>query len=283
MRNIYLTESQYVSYVLFEHTKYGLLSESPINLGRMFQALYRGCKTFSDFARRTTIIVSLGLMSFTSLYAIIDKFMPVSEDEKQEIIAQVEKLDNTTNTETSQKVNLDFKISENGLNHIKEYEKCRLVPYFATKNESTKTIGWGHKIKDNDPQWLKNAKSITQEQADAIFANDIKIYENEMNAAFRSLPVYLQNSDLYPQGFVDACISIIYNSGRKNFKNSPVFQTLAKCRVEKDGSINKNDFIYVCSKIKESCITQKGKRLDGLINRRDRESLMAQNKTAQNG
>lgn len=278
MKNVYLTERQYVNYVLLEYAKSGVLNESSINLRKIYHTLYRGCKTFSDFARRTAIIASLGVLSFTSLYAIVDKCLPVTQEQKQEIIAQVE--NEHTEPKIQQRVYLNFKISQDGIEHIKDYEKCCLKPYFATDREKAKgirTIGWGHKITSKDPKWLRNAASITQEQADAIFTEDMKIYEHEMNEAFKSLPKHLQNTDLYPQGFIDACISIIYNSGRKNFKNSPVFQTLAKCRIEKDGTINKTDFVYTCSKIKNSCTTQGGKQLNGLISRRNTESLMAQN------
>lgn len=278
MRNVYLTEEQYVNYVFLEYTRSGLLNESSIDLKKVYQTLYRGCKTFSDFARRTAIIASVGVLSLTSLCSIVNRYLPVSQEEKQKIISKVEAEGNKTKIE--QRIYLNFKISQDGINHIKEYEKCYLEPYYATRKEKAKgirTIGWGHKITVNDPQWLKKATSITQQQADAIFVEDIKIYESEMNEAFKSLPKYLQNTDLYPQGFIDACISIIYNSGRKNFKESPVFQTLAKCRIEKDGTINQSDFIYTCSKIKESCTTQGGKQLNGLVNRRNAESLMAQN------
>ena len=283
MRNVYLTEGQYVNYVLLEYAKSGLLNESSINLRKVYQTLYRGCRTFTDFARRTAIIAGMGVMSFASLYAMVNNFLPVSNEQKQEIVAQIENSvepeQNTTKIE--QRIYLNFKISKEGINHIKKYEKCRLEPYYATKKEKAngiRTIGWGHKVTAKDPVWLRKATSITQEQADALFEEDINIYEEEMNEAFKSLPKYLQNTDLYPQGFIDACISIIYNSGRKNFKSSPVFQTLAKCRIEKDGTINQSDFIYVCSKIKESCITQDGVVLGGLVTRRNIESLVAQNK-----
>jgi GH24 family phage-related lysozyme (muramidase) len=275
MRNVYLTEEQYVNYVLLEYTKSGLLNESSIDLKKVYQTLYRGCKSFGDFARRTAIIASVGVLSITSLCSVVNRYLPVSQEEKQEIIAQVEAEANKPKIEQ-----LNFKISQDGINHIKKYEKCYLEPYYATRKEKAKgirTIGWGHKITVNDPQWLKKATSITQEQADVIFEEDIKIYEREMNEVFKSLPKYLQNTDLYPQGFIDACISIIYNSGRRNFKESPVFKTLAKCRIEKDGTINQRDFIYTCSKIKDSCITQGGELLNGLVSRRSAESLMAQN------
>lgn len=283
MKNIYLTEKQYVNYVLLEYAKVRPLNESSINLKSMFQTLYRGCKNIKDYIRRTFIIASLGVISFATLYSIVRDFLPVDDNIKQEIIAHIEEQQEDEDDEVELKkqprIYLNFKISNNGIRHIEEYEKCHLTPYFATKKEKDRgirTIGWGHKITMNDPQWLRKAQSITKEQADALFKQDIKIYEKEMNEAFKSLPKQLQNSELYPQGFIDACISIIYNSGRKNFKESPVFQTLANCRINRDGTLNQDDFIYVCSKIKESCITQSGKVLGGLVKRRNAESLMAQ-------
>ena len=279
MKNIYLTEEQYVNYILLEYVNSGVLNESSVNLNKIFQLLYRGCRTFSDYLRRSVIIASFGTLSFTTLYAVIDRYVPVTDEQKQEIVTKVEETSEKSNEKRKNVVKLGFKISQEGLEHIKDYEKCNLTPYFATQSEKKmgiKTIGWGHKIIATDPDWLKNAKSISKEQAEALFEKDIKIYENEMNEVFKSLPKYLQNSDLYQQGFIDACISIIYNSGRSNFKKSPVFKTLAKCRVDKDGNLNKEDFVFVCSKIKASCTTQNGKELQGLVNRRHAESLMAQ-------
>ena len=48
------------------------------------------------------------------------------------------------------------------------------------------------------------------------------------------------------------------------------------CVIDKDGNINKSDYIFVCAKIKESCIKQEGVVVNGLVRRRNTESLMAQ-------
>lgn len=284
MKNVYLTEKQYVDYVLYEYTNYGILDESTFNIERLFNLLYRGCKTFKDYTRRTMYVAAAGVISFTMLCSIINKCVPVSQEEKESLITQVENIapskdDDKEPVKRENVINLNFRISENGINHIKQYEKCRLEPYFATKKEKAKgikTIGWGHKITSKDPVWLKNAKSITQQQADELFKHDIKIYEHELAQAFKTLPKHLQNVNLYPQGFIDACISLIYNCGRKNLKDSPFFVTLGNCSLDKNGNINKNDYIYACSKIKESCITQQGEVMDGLVKRRYQECLMAQ-------
>lgn len=278
MKNIYLTEEQYVNYVLLEYSKYGEINESKFDIRKLFQTLYRGCKNFSDYVRRTTYIVSAGIISATLVYAAITKFLPITETEKEILITQVENLENIRQPR-EHVINLNFKISSNGIEHIKQYEKCYLKPYYATKSEKArgiKTIGWGHKIIPSDPEWLKRASSITQEQANQLFSQDIHLYEKELAEAFKVLPKHLQDVALYPQGFIDACISIIYNSGRKNLKESPFFKTLANCRLDKDGYLNHEDFIFTCSKIKDSCISQQGKIIQGLVNRRKAESLMAQ-------
>ena len=291
MRKVYLTERQYVEYVLFEYAKFGVLNESKVDFRKLFNVLFRGCRTFSDYARRTAIILTMNVMSAASMYTLINNFMPISNVEKQELVSRIEDNNLSDNTQEPEKepedmsdkptenvVKTDFKISQNGIEHIKHYEKCRLEPYYATKKEremGIKTIGWGHKITQSDPLWLRNAKSITQEQADELFRNDIIVFENELKQVFRSLPKHLQPPNLYSQGFIDVCISILYNSGRKNFKGSPLFQTLAKCRIDKNGNINQQDYLYTCSKIKDSCITQKGKVIPGLVKRRAEEYNIA--------
>ena len=138
MRNIYLTEEQYVNCVLFEYSKFGEINEAKFDIRKLVQTLYKGCKTFGDYARRTTYIASAGIISLTLLYSIINKCLPVDEMQKQVLIAQAEQT--PQNNEKKEVINLNFKISENGLEHIKQYEKCKLKPYFATKKEKEKGI-----------------------------------------------------------------------------------------------------------------------------------------------
>ena len=108
MRNVYITEEQYVNYVLLEYTKSGLLNESSIDLKKVYQTLYRGCKSFGDFARRTAIIASVGALSLTSLCSVVNRYLPVSQEEKREIIAKVEAEANKPKIE--QRICLNFKI-----------------------------------------------------------------------------------------------------------------------------------------------------------------------------
>ena len=285
-KSIYLSEKQYqyIDKALNEEILKelgSLLNESVLDESRISKVLYRGCRTFQDYARRTLLALTGGMLAASLLITIVANNTPLSDSEKSSIIERIEEIEEEKeNSMLNKNYATNFTISEDGIEHIKQYEKCVLKPYYATKSEKQRgilTIGWGHKITKNDPEWLRKAKSITQEQADLLFNNDIKVYEKELKEAFKSLPKSLQNPTLYPQGTMDVCISMIYNCGRGNLKTSPFFQTLANCRIDKDtNKIDERDFYYACSKIRESCITQQGVVSQGLVNRRNTECLMAQ-------
>lgn len=59
-------------------------------------------------------------------------------------------------------------ISSTGINLIKSFESCKLTAYKALSSEKYYTIGWGHYGSD-----VYNGMEITQEQADALFEQDI--------------------------------------------------------------------------------------------------------------
>ena len=54
--------------------------------------------------------------------------------------------------------------------YIKNNEGCRLTPYQDTLGNWT--IGWGHRIRSDEFEHLKN--NITQEQADKLFSEDLR-------------------------------------------------------------------------------------------------------------
>jgi len=98
-----------------------------------------------------------------------------------------------------------MKISENGLNLIKEFEGCRLTAYKPVQTEPYWTIGWGHYGAD-----VKEGQTITQVQADKMLKEDMVQYENAVN----SICSYL---DLNQNQF-DALVSFTYNCGAGSLK-----------------------------------------------------------------
>lgn len=170
-----------------------------------------------------------------------------------------------------------FSISKEGLDYIKSFEGYRSSVYYATKHEKNKgmkTIGYGHVIKSDDPTWLKNATSITKEQALQIMASDV---QKIANGAAREFAKYLKGplsqATAYPQAFIDMMISLAYNAGPRGMSKSPVFNALKTARYDESTKmINSSDLKNkVLPYFEKSCITQNGSVLRGLVNRRSKE------------
>lgn len=98
-----------------------------------------------------------------------------------------------------------MKISNNGLNLIKQFEGCRLIAYKPVATEKYFTIGYGHTGEDVKPNMV-----ISQAQADRYLQKDIERYENYVNQ-------YCAKLNLNPNQF-DALTSFTYNCGPGNLK-----------------------------------------------------------------
>ena len=94
-----------------------------------------------------------------------------------------------------------MQISERGIKLIKKYEGCKLYAYKPVPEEKYFTIGWGHYGAD-----VKERQTITQEQADNMLINDLKVYEEEVqNCMFLTFKP--------SQSQFDALVSFHYNTG----------------------------------------------------------------------
>lgn len=91
-------------------------------------------------------------------------------------------------------------LGSKGIELIKKYEGCRLTAYKAVPTETYFTIGWGHYGPD-----VKEGQTITQEQADTMFLEDVKIYSNAVDQ-YNSKYNFTQNQ-------FDALTSFAYNCG----------------------------------------------------------------------
>ena len=97
-----------------------------------------------------------------------------------------------------------MKISEKGLDLIKNFEGCRLVAYKPIPAEKYWTIGWGHYGPD-----VVEGMSITQENADEILVKDLEGYEASVERVCKYLPELTQNE-------FDALVSFTFNCGEGN-------------------------------------------------------------------
>jgi GH24 family phage-related lysozyme (muramidase) len=98
------------------------------------------------------------------------------------------------------------------VNHLKNFEALRLKAYKPTKNEKYYTIGYGHYGKDVKPDM-----TITKEQAESLFRNDLKKFENAVN---RNVKVDITQNQF------DALVSFTYNLGEGALKSSTLLKKL---------------------------------------------------------
>ena len=140
-----------------------------------------------------------------------------------------------------------MQISQNGIDLIKKFEGCSLTAYKCPAGVNT--IGYGH------TKGVKLGDVITQEQAEQFLKDDLKVFESTVNL------YVLPNCDLTQNEF-DALVSLCYNIGGTNFKNSTLLKKLVA--HDKEGAANEFD----------KWVLSKGKKLQGLVNRRKAEKKM---------
>lgn len=143
-----------------------------------------------------------------------------------------------------------YKMSNKGHKFIKNFESCKLTAY----NDPTpqkKSIGWGHQLRPGE-----NFTTISQDKADQLFIKDTEW----VNDAINRLLSKLDDRFIFSQGFVDGFGSFIYNCGEGGARSSKFYQTLQKCRYDKNmpNNINKGDWEYALNTIKSSKISAKG-------------------------
>lgn len=101
-----------------------------------------------------------------------------------------------------------MKASANIIEYIKAKEGCRLKAYKLT-GETNWTIGYGH----SDGS-VREGQTITQEEADKLFADDLKKFETAVNG-------YIDRYGLtMNQNKFDAIVSLTYNCGTNWVDNS---------------------------------------------------------------
>ena len=138
-----------------------------------------------------------------------------------------------------------MKISAEGKALIKKFEGCKLDSYRCSANVAT--IGYGH-TKD-----VIDGDSCTQDEAGQMLADDLAEFEGYVDK--------LVTVDLEQNQF-DALVAWTFNLGPTNLKISTMLKEL-----------NAGNYAKVPSEMKR-WNKAGGKTLDGLIRRREAESLL---------
>lgn len=142
----------------------------------------------------------------------------------------------------------DMRTSAKGQAFIKQFEKLELKSYMPTVNDRP-TIGWGTTFYE-DGKPVKMGQTITRERADALFAHDLRKFEDVINETI-TVPL--------TQGQFDALVSLVYNIGASAFRNGTI-----------DDKINNKDFDAARATWMQYN-KQAGKELRGLTARRRSE------------
>jgi lysozyme len=142
-----------------------------------------------------------------------------------------------------------MKISEEGKALIRQFEGCELESYRCAADVATLGYGHTHGVKDGD--------SCTKEEANQMLADDLEEFEGYVDK-------YVE-VDLSQNQF-DALVAWTFNLGPANLKSSTMLKVLNEGKHEK-----------VPSEMKR-WNKAGGKTLEGLIRRREAESLLWENK-----
>ena len=146
-----------------------------------------------------------------------------------------------------------MKISQEGLSLIKKFEGLRLRAYKCSAN--VLTIGYGH------TGGVKETDKITLEEADSLLEKDIAKFEEYVSD---NVIVKLNQSQF------DALVAWTFNLGPGNLRESTMLKKL-----------NNQEYESVPFEMRR-WNKAGGKTLDGLIRRREAESLLFESKEWEN-
>ena len=141
-----------------------------------------------------------------------------------------------------------MRISQKGIDLIKEFEGCRLEAYKCVAGKWT--IGYGHTAN------VKQGDRITEQEAENLLRDDLASFEKLVN-----------NKSYVPQSInqnqFDALVSFAFNLGGRNLKelctaNYPPNQKTTNHIAQEITLYNKAG----------------GKRVQGLVNRREKEKKL---------
>lgn len=150
----------------------------------------------------------------------------------------------------------NFKISEQGKQHIKKNESLKLKAYKLKDGKIS--IGWGH-AENIDESKYKIGDSISEEDANLLFDKDISLIENGIKRIFNEWKN--EGVDVkISQSMYDALVSIAYNTGLGGLRKSEALKYLKNKNYIKAGQLIK--------KLRVS------KKFPGLVARRGQESKM---------
>lgn len=184
--------------------------------------IYNKTKSFPSLIRTKTlkyvILILIGIFGFG---AIINSLPSEFETVKKEIVqSQV--------PQKTKEFSAPIKSSNNLSNFIKAEEGLRLKVYDI--KDGMLTVGWGH-AEDKHHTKMRVGKKISKEKAEKLLISDIKEAEEGLNKILNNW----KSSGLkltINQNMYDAMISMIFNMGIGNFRESEFVQLVKKNKMQ---------------------------------------------------
>lgn len=140
-----------------------------------------------------------------------------------------------------------MKTNEEGVALIKSFENCKLTSYLCPAG--VWTIGWG------TTKGIRRGMTITQAEADRLFAEDLKIYEEGVKGL-------VNDDELLTSNQFSALVSFAYNCGLANLRTSTLLR-----------KVNAKDFAGAANEFGK-WTRANGKILRGLVRRRAAERAL---------
>jgi len=210
-------------------------------------------KGLSLSAKRKIIKHAIGsLLIFNTVTNVIQiiNSSNASPEDKQLAIEMCDKKDE------KYKAGYDFVLSQEGWNHIKNEEKCKLKAYKL--GDGMITVGYGHAEKIGKTK-LRVGQKISQTRADEYLKEDLKEAADGVRRMFKDWKEEGINVTI-TQSMFDALVSIAFNAGVGGLRRSEVVDHLKK-----------GDYKTAANSIKTFKVSSK---FPGLAVRRAKESEM---------
>jgi lysozyme len=251
--NFYLEEqkvNEIISYVEIS------INES-IDLKTIWNSTISKLKNLSEDSKRKVLRYTLySLLAFNTVVNVSQIINSSSADPETKEVANELLQDIDSETEKKYKMGYEWKLSQDGWDHIREEEGLKLKAYKI--GDGKITVGYGHAepIKDSK---FKVGETITKEKAEELLKQDIKIAADGVRRMFKDWEK--DNTDIkITQSMFDALVSIAYNVGVGGLRRSDLVNKLKRGEYEQAG---------------DSILHFKtSKRFPGLAKRRQKESKM---------
>ena len=238
---------------IIEYIDYSI-NES-VDIKSIWNNTLRKIEGLSKEAKRKIIKYAIGsLLLFNTVTNVVQIINSSAADVDTKQIAT--EICEEKEEEEKYKKGYDWTLSQEGWDHIRNEEKCKLVAYSI--GDGMITVGYGHAEKTNKSK-IRVGQKITQQQANDFLKDDLKEAADGVRRMFKD---WESEDVIVPitQSMFDALVSMAFNAGVGGLRRSDVVEHLKK-----------GNYTATADSIKTFKVS---KKFPGLAIRREKESQM---------